>query len=292
MAQVQELLGRLSRAALFGGAVAALVVITGLAYVGGPAIGLPIFYILPVAAVAWFGSRALGIATAALAALFWLGLDVVPQYGLLHGIDVWNAMIRAAALVSLAHFLAGSGTALRYARTDYLTGLSNSRAFYDAAQLESRRAQRYGGAFTLMYLDVDDLRAVNERFGHPVGDALLRSVATTLRTRMRSTDVVARLGADHYAILLPETDAEAAHGVLRKLEAVLTAISEKGPWTSGFSLGAATFMLPPESIEGALNRAEDLMYAARRAPAGTGRVRCLAESVPPGAPASDVEQAL
>jgi diguanylate cyclase (GGDEF)-like protein len=289
---VQELLGRLSRAALFGGAVAALVVITGVAYVGGPDLGLTILYVLPVAAVAWFGSRPLGIVTAALAALSWLVLDLVPRYGVLHGLDVWNALIRAAALGALAHFLAGSGTALRYARADYLTGLANGRAFYDAAQLESRRAHRYGGAFTLMYLDVDDLRAVNERFGHPVGDALLRSVSTTLRTRMRSTDVVARLGSDHFAILLPETDALAAHGVLRKLEAVLTAISEKGPWTSGFSVGSATFMLPPESVEWALNRAEDLMNAARRTPEGNGRVRCLAESVPPGAPAEDVDAAV
>jgi diguanylate cyclase (GGDEF)-like protein len=289
---VQEFLGRLSRAALFGGAVAALVVITGLGYIGGPTTGLTIFYVLPVAVVAWFGSRALGLATAALAALLWLWLDLVPRYGIWHGIDLWNTVIRALALGTLAHFLAESGSALRYAQSDYLTGLANSRAFYDAAQLESRRAQRYGGSFTLMYLDVDDLRAVNERFGHPVGDALLRSVATMLRSRMRGTDVVARLGADHFAILLPETDAEAAHGVLRKLEAVLTGISEKGPWTSGFSVGAASFMVPPESVEDALNRAEDLMYAARRTPAGAGRVRCLAESVPPGAPVSDVVSAV
>jgi diguanylate cyclase (GGDEF)-like protein len=287
---VHELLGRLSRAALFGGALAALLVITGTSYVGGRELGLPVLYVLPVAGVAWFGGRRLGLLTAILAALGWLGLDLVPRSGVVHGIDVWNALIRVGAFGLLAHFLAGSGAALRYARTDYLTGIANGRAFYDAAQLESRRAQRYGGAFSILYLDVDDLRAVNDRFGHPVGDALLRSVATTLRTRMRSTDVVARLGADHFAILLPETDAEAAHGVLRKLEVVLTGLSEKGPWSSGFSVGAASFMAPPESVESALNRAEDLMYAARKAPSRTGRVRCLAESVPPGAPVSDGRQ--
>jgi diguanylate cyclase (GGDEF)-like protein len=287
---MQEWLGRLSRGALFGGAAAVLLVITGLSYVGGAALGLPILYVLPVAAVAWFGGRRPGLVTAGLAALFWLGLDRIPRAGAGDGLVVWNALIRAGGLGALAHFLADAAAELRYARTDYLTGIANSRAFYDAVQLESRRAQRYGGAFSLLYLGVDDLRAVNDRFGHPVGDALLRSVALTLRTRMRSTDVVARLGADHFAILLPETDAEAAQGVLRKLEAMLTAISEKGPWSSGFSVGAASFMVPPESVESAMNRAQDLMYAARRTPSGSGRVRCLAESLPPDAPASVAEQ--
>jgi diguanylate cyclase (GGDEF)-like protein len=286
-----ELLPRLSRPALAGWALAALAAVSALSYVGGPDLALPVLYVLPVAAVAWFGGTRAGMATACVAALLWLGLDLVPRYGWLHSLDVWNALIRAGAFGTLAYFLAGLQTELRYARTDYLTGIANGRAFYDAAQLESRRAERYGGAFTIMYLDVDDLRSVNERFGHPVGDALLRSVATTIRSQIRSTDLAARLGSDHFAILLPETDGEAAHGVLRKLEVLLTGIAEKGPWTSGFSVGAVSFMRPPDSIERALNRAEDLMCAARRTPGGSSRVRCLAESVPADAPASDASEA-
>src|SRR5207247_115031 len=104
-----------------------------------------------------------------------------------------------------------------------------------------------------LFVDVDDLRAVNERFGHAVGDALLRRAAATLRARMRATDVVARLGADHFAVLMPETDAAAADGVVRKLETVLAEIAKMGPWTSGFSLGAAIFTEAPETVEAALN---------------------------------------
>jgi diguanylate cyclase (GGDEF)-like protein len=255
--------------------------ISALSYAAGPELALPVFYVLPVAAVAWFAGLSAGVGSAVVAVLFWLGVDLA------HGprplpVLFWNTALRLLCLATLSHLLAALGMALRYARTDPLTGIANSRAFYDWVQLESQRSRRYGGAFTIVYLDVDDLRAVNQRFGHAVGDALIRSVAAIMRNSLRTTDVVARLGGDHFAILLPETGAAATRAVLRKLEGVLLEISGKGEWTSTFSLGAVTYLSPPESIEGALNRAEELMYAAQKAPqeAGASRVRCRAEILP------------
>jgi diguanylate cyclase (GGDEF)-like protein len=287
---VQDFLERLPPVALLGWSAAALLLITGISYVAGPELALPILYVLPVAAVAWSGGQRRGLVIALAATLLWLGLDVATHRGLGRPLDFWNALVRAGGLAAFGYFLAGAARVLRFARTDSLTGIANGRAFHDAVEIESRRAKRYRGAFTIMYLAVDELRAVNDSFGHAVGDALLRSLATTLRSRTRGTDVVARVGVDHFAVLLPETDAEAAHGVLRKLEAVLTAIAEKGPWSSSFSVGSASFMAPPESVESALHRAEDLMHAAGRISGGAGRVRCLAESIPPNLPASEAEE--
>jgi len=278
MLSVIEALGHRGRASLLAWGSAATLAVAALSYVAGPAVALPILYVLPVVAVAWFAGRAAGAALSLGCAALWLAVDLV------HGpaasdLPYWNTLIRIGALLVLTQFLAALNVALQYARTDYLTGIANGRAFYDAAQSELARARRYGSAFTLVYLDVDDLHTVNERYGHYVGDALIRSVAATLRKSLRSTDLVARLGADDFAILLPETSAESAQAALRKLEVLLAESAQKSQWASSFSIGGVTFTSPPDTVEGALNRAEDLMYAAKKADRKSTTVRWQLEAV-------------
>jgi len=275
-----EFLARQSRLPLLGWGAAVLAIVSALSYVAGADFAVPLLYFLPVTVISWFAGLGSGIAISAASALLWLGVDLAHDPGGPWDRVVWNTLIRLSCFLTLATFLAASGVAFKYARTDALTGIPNGRAFYDAAHAETNRSRRYAGAFTVIHLAVDDLQAVNERFGHSVGDALVRSVAVTLRASLRSTDMVARLSADHFALLMPETGPEAAQGVLRKLEAVLRVVAEKGPWSSRFSVGAVTYRSAPDTVESALNRAEDLMHAARRAEAGQARVRCCAESVP------------
>ena len=265
MLSLIETLGRQGRTALVAWGTAVLAAITALSYVGGPGLALPVLYFLPVVVVSWFGGLGIGVAVSVVSAAFWLVVDLAHGDATRGDAVYWSTLVRLGAFLAITHFLAALNVALQYARTDYLTGIANGRAFYDATQSELARARRYGSAFTLAYLDVDDLRAVNEKFGHYVGDALIRSVAATLRKSLRGTDLVARLGADDFAILLPETSSESAQGVLRKLEAVLVETSQKSQWSSSFSIGAVTFTSPPDTVEGALNRAEDLMYAAKKA---------------------------
>lgn len=278
MLSLIEALGRQGRVALAAWGTALILAVTAVGYVAGPEVAIPVLYILPVVIVGWFAGLAAGVAMSILATGLWLGLDLAHGH-LPAGLPYWNAAIRLVSLLVLTHFLAALNVALQYARTDYLTGVANGRAFYDAAQAEIARARRYGSAFTLVYLDVDDLRAVNERFGHYVGDALIRSLAATLRKSLRSTDLVARLGADDFAILFPQTSAESAQAALRKLEGVLTEAAQKSQWASSFSIGAVTFMSAPDTVEGALNRAEDLMYAAKKADSKATTVRWQLEAV-------------
>ena len=278
MLSLIEALGRQGRVTLVAWGTALVLAVTALGYVAGPHVAIPLLYVLPVVAVGWFAGLVAGVALSFLSAGLWLAVDLA------HGhvpddLPYWNAAIRLSGLLVLTHFLAALNVALQYARTDYLTGIANGRAFYDAAQAEIARARRYGSAFTLVYLDVDGLRGVNERFGHYVGDALIRSLAATLRKSLRSTDLVARLGADDFAILFPQTSAESAQAALRKLEGVLTESAQKSQWASSFSIGAVTFMSAPDTVEGALNRAEDLMYAAKKADNKATTVRWQMEAV-------------
>ena len=107
------------------------------------------------------------------------------------------------------------------ARIDFLTGVLNSRAFYQIATAEIQRSGRYGHPLTLAYIDLDNFKTVNDEFGHSTGDELLKTVARTFSDNLRSSDYVARLGGDEFAILMTETSAQAALNVVARIQVLL-----------------------------------------------------------------------
>ena len=171
------------------------------------------------------------------------------------------------------------------ARTDALTQISNRRAFIEAASLELERARRHGRPLTVAYVDCDDFKLVNDRSGHAQGDALLVTIAQTLRGGTRAVDAVARLGGDEFGLLLPETDAPMAEALLARLRATLVAAGHGHGWNVGFSIGAATFLAPPPTIDDLMARADELMYEAKRTAKGSVRIGVFGSARPPGSDA-------
>jgi diguanylate cyclase (GGDEF)-like protein/PAS domain S-box-containing protein len=150
------------------------------------------------------------------------------------------------------------------ARTDVLTRLSNRRAFYEAAENERQRSLRHGHPLTLAYVDVDNFKKVNDTLGHATGDELLVTVADGLRQHLRASDTVGRLGGDEFAILLPETTAQGAESVVRKLSEVLLQEMKSRHWPVSFSIGVATFLHNPPSLDEMIRSADELMYTVKR----------------------------
>jgi diguanylate cyclase len=109
------------------------------------------------------------------------------------------------------------------ALTDPLTGLVNRRGWDRLLEREEQRCQRYGALASVLMIDLDGLKTLNDTHGHAAGDALLQRAADTLRTAVRSADVVARLGGDEFAVLAVETDRPAAMTVRDRLQALLAA---------------------------------------------------------------------
>jgi diguanylate cyclase (GGDEF)-like protein len=157
--------------------------------------------------------------------------------------------------------------ARREATTDPLTGLANRRRFLEQLQIEAKRRSRSGRAVSLVMADLDDFKLVNDRHGHQSGDEVLRAFANVLRETLRDIDVPARLGGEEFAVLLPESDAEGAATVARRLRervATLTIAAPDGtPLTITASFGVAS--CPPlERVEDLPGAADEALYAAKR----------------------------
>ena len=148
---------------------------------------------------------------------------------------------------------------------DFLTGLFNRRYFDRALEHELDRSRRYGSAGSLLLVDLDHFKEVNDRLGHAAGDDLLKSVAATLKQHVRKTDVLARFGGDEFAILLPQTDELQAQHVAEGLVKALrrdTTLHDHGGIPVSASIGVAR--LEGGTAEQVLAHVDRAMYDAKK----------------------------
>lgn len=156
------------------------------------------------------------------------------------------------------------------AERDTLTGLINHRGFQRALRAELQKAAAGREPLALVALDIDDFKAVNERHGHTFGDGVLAGVAAQFRRAIRRGDIAARTGGEEFALILPDTAAEAAHEIA---ERVRTAIARLSPAGSELSCSAGVAIFPVDSDDAAtlLQLAEGALYWAKRS--GKSRTR-------------------
>jgi diguanylate cyclase (GGDEF)-like protein len=262
-------LSRLPAAALV---LAGLVIVAGLGwmdFVTGPELTPLVFYLVPVVLVAWYAGRWPGAIVACAGGLAWMLADALTQSEYSHwSIPYWNVVLRLAALLLVSEAVARLRLAhareRELARRDALTGAPNARAFYELAGAEIARARRYIHPFSVAYLDLDDFKVVNDRLGHLAGDAVLRSVARALGGVLRASDVVARLGGDEFVVLLPEAGAAPARLATDKLRQALAEVVPAHGWRMTASIGVATFLVAPESVDELLAAVDGLMYRAKQ----------------------------
>lgn len=237
-------------------------------FLTGYELAFSLFYLIPVSLLAWLTSRRLGVLASFVSACVWLAADMAAGSSYSKPfIYAWNALIRFSFFVITAYLLSALRRALEYekesARTDYLTGAANSRLFYDLVQMEIGRFQRYERPFTLANIDLDNFKAMNDRFGHPVGDQVLRTVVSSTRKYLRKTDMVARLGGDEFALLLPETDQESARIVLAKIQSGLLEAMRQNNWPVTFSIGVLTCDTAPQTTDELVRITDELMYSVK-----------------------------
>jgi len=244
--------------------------VSGISYVSGWEYTVTPLYLLPITMVSYHVGRWAGFAVAAIGTLGWALADYysgIPYT--VAAAPYWNALVRFITFVVvcfvLGHLKPMNQRLALLASTDGLTGLLNRRAFHDLAAVEMHRARRYKRSFTVIYLDVDDFKAINDNLGHHAGDELLLTVAITVRAISRASDYLARFGGDEFVILLPETPYAAADQYLRKVTQHLQETMRAKGWAVTFSIGAVTFDTVPASVDEMIGQADSLMYAVKKA---------------------------
>ncbi len=155
-----------------------------------------------------------------------------------------------------------NGKLATLASTDGLTKLHNRRSFDAALLREAEVAKRHGHPLTLMILDIDDFKRVNDTFGHEEGDRVLRRVAGIMEETFRGGDLVARFGGEEFAVLLPNTEQPSATETAERLR-LAVARSEAKPSVT-ISIGLAVLEAPTWSQADLLKRADDCLYKAKR----------------------------
>ncbi len=155
----------------------------------------------------------------------------------------------------------------RIADHDSLTGARTRRLFEEDLLTQLGRCQRYGELAALLVIDLDDFKQINDRYGHKAGDDTLRAVASTLKGRLRASDLIARLGGDEFAVLLPHLGRVQAEGVVEALGAAIEqiTISSAPGHAVRASIGLAFIDERSAGIDVVMAEADRAMYAAKRA---------------------------
>lgn len=163
----------------------------------------------------------------------------------------------------------------RTAEVDHLTGVQNRASFEQMLEYERERARRYDRDLSVLVVDVDDFKRVNDTMGHLAGDDVLRAVATHLARSFRSTDRVARIGGDEFAVILPETSpAQASRLAERVAEGlrVLSVVTRGGPVSVSVTVGVAA-LEGEESVTSLFDRADQALLDLKRVRRTTGITR-------------------
>ncbi len=266
---------------------AAIVAISVADRAAGSYVALTALYLVPVVVIAWVSTFRTAISAALLAAVAQTLAENLKGAGS-GAVMAWNGVARLAVYLFAALALLLLRMELEEeretARVDALTGVANRRGFREAAIRELAEAERDGRALGVAFVDLDGLKAINDTYGHQVGDRAITAVARHLVSAVRVSDVVGRLGGDEFAILLAAGSSVDTEQVVARLGGrVECAVTDLETVSAGktspasvvvpFSIGVTTCRpddgaprrTPTETVDALLSAADQVMYAAKRA---------------------------
>ncbi len=236
-------------------------------YRTGPELNMSFFHLVPLFLIVWNAGFLPGLAYSFFCAIVMLFVTIHPLLTLPTAVQAFNVL---ANLVFYLAFIAVLAQLKKYlekvtfmAEVDGLTNLLNPRTFLQRAEREIRGAAKAWEPVTVLFIDVDDFKRLNDTFGHGAGDEVLKSIGKTLNAHFRKRDLRARMGGDEFAVLLPGFPVEAAKAEIPRFHENLnrSLAGTKGAPTC--SIGAVSFLKTPASAQAALAEADSLMYQVK-----------------------------
>jgi len=262
---VTEYLGRQSRGVLLCVGVLLFILIAALDYFTHPYLVefFPL-YLIPVSFFTWFLGKRSGIVVA-LSSL--ITESVIRLGGSSRIIAYWDALVwltlYIASILMITQLRKLYEHERHLSRIDPLTLVNNRRSFFESATRAKSFAERHDAPLSIAYLDLDNFKKLNDQMGHSAGDKLLATVGNRIQKALRPTDVVARIGGDEFAVLLPETGRETASRVLARVRSELDQAMSEQRWPMTFSIGLVSFFPAPASVQEMMQAADSAMYTAK-----------------------------
>ncbi len=227
-----------------------------------------VLLLLPIALISWGVGALAGLLASALSTLIW-GFSNLLAGEMFSNVFIfaWNTVTRFLIFVVVSLLLSVLRHTLdeerRRARIDSLTGALNRRAFYELVNTRILFSRPTPPACTLVYLDLDNFKTVNDTFGHAAGDAVLVTVVDTIAQHLGPQDVVARLGGDEFIVLMMEIDPQTLAEVITRLQDDLTATMQAQEWPITFSMGVVSFREPAGGVGQMITLADQVMYRVK-----------------------------
>jgi diguanylate cyclase (GGDEF)-like protein len=255
--------------------VAEIVLITFFDYeVAGAYYSLDVLYCLPVIQAARIGAiRSLRRPDTQMSAL--VGIISAVAWSLAEAAVVWplyplgafamNIFTRSVTFTVLGRVVAKLWKERDYSRKDALTGLANRLELTERFEAEQLRSERSGRPYSLLYIDIDQFKMLNDNHGHRVGDAALKVLSGILRDNFRSgVDTVARIGGDEFVLLFPETDEYICGILVKRIQLASEKKFQTEGWSISLSIGHITVTGSERSFDEILHEADEKMYSIKK----------------------------
>jgi diguanylate cyclase (GGDEF)-like protein len=218
----------------------------------------------PIGFTTWFAGRYFGGLLALICSFAW----VIDNHTHISLALIWNTFSTIGVFLTISILVSKVKEMWenehQQSRNDFLTGAFNARAFQEILVREINRLDHNGIPFSLAYIDLDNFKEVNNRFGHTQGDQLLKLIARSLIDSLRKSDVIARMGGDEFVVLLPGTNQMIVQDVLNKMQNKLQKVLLGNRWQVTCSIGVVTCLTKPLNYDELISMADNLMYKVKQ----------------------------
>jgi diguanylate cyclase (GGDEF)-like protein len=198
-------------------------------------------------------------------ALLWSATEVAIAWPHFPMIIFWlNTLTRSVIFSVVGRVLIRLWREREYARKDMLTGLANRVEFLERLKIEQGQSERSGRPYSVLFIDIDHFKALNDSHGHQVGDEALKLLASILSSTSRHIDVAARLGGDEFVLLLLDTNEQSCEVMIKRIEAATKQAFEAQNWQISVSIGKVTKIGRTEDLVSIIRLADENMYEVKK----------------------------